>query len=117
MKGKTTRNGPPKRKLVSDIIQMFDNLKELENGNFEGYGENHNWTHKSCLWELPYTKALLLPHNIDLMHHEHSVVERLSCSLWSSFVGSQKNCKGKSDSAMGYILFDADKKKRDTKVA
>jgi hypothetical protein len=81
MKGKTTRKGPPKQKLVSDIIQMFDNLKELENGNFEGYGENHNWTHKSCLWELPYTKALLLPHNIDLMHHEHSVAERLSYSL------------------------------------
>jgi hypothetical protein len=29
---------------------------------------------KSCLWELPYAKALILPHNIDLMHQEHNVV-------------------------------------------
>jgi hypothetical protein len=70
-KGKTVRKGPPKRKLGADIIQMLDNLKESENGNFECYGENHNWTHKSCLWELLYAKALLLPHNIDLMHHKH----------------------------------------------
>jgi hypothetical protein len=67
-KGKTVRKGPPKRKLRAAIIQMLNNLKESENGNFEGYRENHNWTHKSCLWELPYAKALLLPHNIDLMH-------------------------------------------------
>jgi hypothetical protein len=47
---------------------MLDDLNESENGVFEGYGENHNWTHKSCLSELPYAKALILPHNIDLMH-------------------------------------------------
>jgi hypothetical protein len=40
---------------------MLDDLKESGNGKFEGYGENHNWTHKSCLWELPYVKALILP--------------------------------------------------------
>jgi hypothetical protein len=32
------------------IIQMLDHLKESENGVFEGYGVNHNWTHKSYLW-------------------------------------------------------------------
>jgi hypothetical protein len=41
-KGKTVRKGPPKQKLEADITQMLNNLKELENGNFEGYGENHN---------------------------------------------------------------------------
>jgi hypothetical protein len=61
MKVKTNRKGSPKQKLGADILQMLDNLKEPENGNFEGYGENHSWTHKSCLWELPYAKALLLP--------------------------------------------------------
>jgi hypothetical protein len=50
---------------------MLDDLKELENGKFEGYSENHNQTHKHYLWELPYAKALLLPHNIDFMHHKH----------------------------------------------
>jgi hypothetical protein len=25
-------------------VKMLDDLKELENGGFEGYGEKHNWT-------------------------------------------------------------------------
>jgi hypothetical protein len=35
---------------------------------FEGYREMHNWTHKCALWELPYMPALILMHNIDVMH-------------------------------------------------
>jgi hypothetical protein len=77
LKGKTIRKGSPKRKLGVDIMKMLDDLKESENGVFEGYGENHNWTHKSCLWELPYAKALILSHNIDLMHHEWNVAESI----------------------------------------
>jgi hypothetical protein len=59
---------------------MLDDLKESENGVFEGYSENHNWTHKSYLWELHYAKALILPpqHRFDAArakhygkHHEH----------------------------------------------
>jgi hypothetical protein len=49
MKGKTVRKGPPKRKLRADITQILDDLKESRNGKFDGYSENHNWTHKSCL--------------------------------------------------------------------
>jgi hypothetical protein len=49
MKGKIVIKGPPKQKLRADITQMLDDLKELENGKFEGYSENQNWTHKSCL--------------------------------------------------------------------
>jgi hypothetical protein len=49
LKGKTVRKGPPKRKLGAEITKMLDGLKESENGEFEGYGEKHNWTHKSCL--------------------------------------------------------------------
>jgi hypothetical protein len=77
LKGKPVRKGPPKRKLRADITKMFDDPMKSENGEFEGYGEKHNWTHKSCLWELPYVKALVLPHNIDLMHQEHTVVESI----------------------------------------
>jgi hypothetical protein len=55
----------------------LDDLKESKNGVFEGYGENHNWTHKCCLWELPYAKALILLHNIDLMHQGWNVVESI----------------------------------------
>ncbi len=69
-KGKIVRKGPPKKKFGVDIIKMLDDLKESKNGVFEGYSENHNWTHKSCLWELSYAKALILPHTIDLLHQE-----------------------------------------------
>jgi hypothetical protein len=77
LKGKIVRKGPPKRKLGAYIMKMLDDLKESENGEFEGYGEKHNWIHKSCLWEIPYAKALILPHNIDLMHHERNVAESI----------------------------------------
>jgi hypothetical protein len=77
LKGKIIRKGPPKQKLGAYIMKMLDDLKESENGEFEGYGEKHNWIHKSCLWELPYAKALILPHNIDLMHHERNVAESI----------------------------------------
>jgi hypothetical protein len=77
MKGKTVRKGPPKRKFGEDIIKVLDDLKESENGVFDAYSENHNWTHKNCLWELPYAKALILPHNIDLMHQERNVAESI----------------------------------------
>jgi hypothetical protein len=76
-KGKIVRKGPPKRKLGADIAQMLDDPKESENGKFEGYGENHNWTHKSCLWKLSYAKALILPHNIDLMQQERNIAKNI----------------------------------------
>jgi hypothetical protein len=47
---------------------MLDDLKESENDEFEGYGEKHNWAHKSYLWELPYAKALILPTNVMYSH-------------------------------------------------
>jgi hypothetical protein len=56
---------------------MLGELKESHNGGFHGYDEKHNWTHKSYFWELPYAKALILPHNINFMHHEHNIVESI----------------------------------------
>jgi hypothetical protein len=49
LKGKTIRKGLPKRKFREDIIKVLDDLKESENGVYEGYSENNNWTHKSYL--------------------------------------------------------------------
>jgi hypothetical protein len=80
LKGKIVRKGPSKQKLGADIMKMLNDHKESENGEFEGYGEKHNWTHKSCLWELPYVNALILPsqHRFDApgaeccgKHHKH----------------------------------------------
>jgi hypothetical protein len=53
--------------------QIFDILDKLmpdpeRPGYFECYREMQNWTHKCALWELPYMSALILMHNIDVMH-------------------------------------------------
>ena len=65
-------------------------LKESSEGGFVGYGKHHNWTHVSFLWELPYAKALILPHNIDLMHQERNVAESI-ISMCFDFTGQTKD--------------------------
>jgi hypothetical protein len=95
LKGKNVRKGRPKQKLREDIVKMLDDLKVSENGGFKNYGEKHNWTHKSCLWELPYAKALILPHNIDLMHQECNVTESIisMCVDVTSFSKDNMNAR------------------------
>jgi hypothetical protein len=68
-------------------------MTESENGEFEGYSEKHNWTHKNCLCELPYAKTLMVPYNIDLMHQECNVVESIisMCLDVISFTEDNKN--------------------------
>jgi hypothetical protein len=57
---------------------MLNNLVLKENGDeFVGYGNEQNWTHKCALWELPYAKALILMHNIDIMHQERNFGESI----------------------------------------
>jgi hypothetical protein len=56
--------GPPKRLSGPEILTRLNDLKLNEHGNrFEGYGTEHNWTHKCGIWELPYMKALILMHD------------------------------------------------------
>jgi hypothetical protein len=42
LKGKIVRKGSPKQKYGADIMERLDDLKESENGVFEGYGKNDN---------------------------------------------------------------------------
>jgi hypothetical protein len=95
LKGKTVRKGPPKQKLGADITKMLDDLKESENSEFKGYGEKHNWTHKSYLLELSYAKALILPYNIDLMHQERNVAKSIirMCLDVTGFTKDNVNAK------------------------
>jgi hypothetical protein len=37
----------------------------------------HNWIKWSIFWELPYWKANLLRHNLDVMHIEKNVFENI----------------------------------------
>jgi hypothetical protein len=66
--------GPPKHLSGPEILARLNDLKLNEYGNhFEGFGTEHNWTDKYGLWELPYVKALILKHNIDVMHQERNM--------------------------------------------
>jgi hypothetical protein len=77
---------------------MLDDLNESENGWFEGHGEKQSWTHKSCLWELPYAKELIPPHNIDLIHQECNIAKSIiSLCLVTGF--SKDNMNARNDLA------------------
>jgi hypothetical protein len=70
--------GPPKRLSGLDILARLNDLELNECGNrFESFETEHNWTHKYRLWDLPYVKALILMHNIDVMHQERNIGESL----------------------------------------
>ena len=64
---------PPMRFMSNQIEQLLSNLpKVIEMASFKisGFGETHNWTKQSILWEFPYWKTNLLHHNRDVMHIE-----------------------------------------------
>jgi hypothetical protein len=63
--------------MKADIVKMLGELKESQDGGFDGSYKKNNLTHKSCLWELSYEKALILPHNINLMHQERNVAQSI----------------------------------------
>jgi hypothetical protein len=72
--------GPPKRLSGPQILDMLDKMTPYPErpGYFESYGEMHNWTHKCSLWELPYMAALILMHNIGVMHQECNMGESIT---------------------------------------
>jgi hypothetical protein len=77
-KGNIVLEGPPRCLSGPEITDMLDNLVLNKEGNgFVGYGNEHNWTHKYELWELPYAKMLILMHNIDVMHQECNLGESI----------------------------------------
>jgi hypothetical protein len=63
------KTGSPKHLSGSEIAENLRKLVLNREGNrYEGYGEEHNWTHICTLCELPYAQALILIYNIDVMH-------------------------------------------------
>jgi hypothetical protein len=110
LKDKIVRKGPPKRKLRVDIVKILNDFKESENGGFEGYGEKHNWIHKSCLWELPYTNVLILPHNINLMHQESNIAESIISMCFDVTDFLKDNINARKDLAATTFFFATDSK-------
>jgi hypothetical protein len=77
-KDTVVKKGPPKHLSMPKIAESLSKLVLNNEGNgYEGYGEEHNWTHICTLWELPYAQALILMHNIDVMHQERNVAESI----------------------------------------
>jgi len=70
-----------------------------QEGGFVGYGEQHAWTRKSCLWNLPYFDDLLLPHNIDVMHTEKNIAEAIFGTIMDIPDKTKDNVKARMDQA------------------
>jgi hypothetical protein len=98
-KGKRVRDGPPNRQTGENIMRQHRDLKSGVGGQFQGYGKEHNWTHILFIWELPYTKALLLPHNIDLMHQERNVAESIISMCFDFTSETKDNMNARRDLA------------------
>jgi hypothetical protein len=48
------KKGPPKCLSRTEIAENLSKLVlNREENVYEGYGEEHNWTHICALWELP----------------------------------------------------------------
>jgi hypothetical protein len=86
--------GPHKRLSGPDILVRLNDLKLNEHGNrFEGFGTEHNCTHKCGQWELPYVKAWILMHNIDVMHQEQNMGESIISTCLNSTDKTKDNPK------------------------
>ncbi|WVZ53089.1 hypothetical protein U9M48_004075 [Paspalum notatum var. saurae] len=92
--------GPPKRLSAQEILDQFASLKlNEEKIAYEGFGKEHNWTHISGIWDLPYAKALKLPHNIDVMHQERKVAESIISTCMDFSDKTKDNVKAQKDLA------------------
>jgi hypothetical protein len=80
---------------------MLDSLALNKEGNeFVGYGNDHNWTHKCALCELPYVKALILMHNIDVMHQKCNIGESILSTCMSFADKIKDNHNARKDLAL-----------------
>ena len=65
MKDVVVKDPAPQMTTGAMVRAQLDALEvNKQEGGFVGYGEQHAWTQKSCLWNLPYFDDLLLPHNL-----------------------------------------------------
>ncbi|WVZ83462.1 hypothetical protein U9M48_030607 [Paspalum notatum var. saurae] len=92
--------GPPKRLSAQEILDQLASLKlNEEKTAYEGFGKEHNWTHISGIWDLPYAKALILPHNIDVMHKDRNVAESVISMCMDFSDKTKDNIKARKDLA------------------
>lgn len=87
----------PPRELTGEEIeaQMYSQV-----GDIKSYGKQHNWTHISCFWQLPYFNKLRLRHNIDVMHNEKNVAEAIWNTCFDIADKTKDNVKARQDLAL-----------------
>jgi hypothetical protein len=99
-KGNIILEGQLRHLSSPEVDDMLDNLVLHKNGDgFVGYGEEHSWTHKYSLWELPYAKSLILMHNNDGMHQKHHVGESVLSTCMAFADKTKDNHKAMKDLA------------------
>jgi hypothetical protein len=104
------KKGPPKCLSGPEIAKNLSKLVLNREGNgYEEYGEEHNWTHICALRELPYAHALILMHNIDVMHQERNVAES-NVSTCLDIMGKPEDYF-KAQSDIAYICLEVKDKK------
>jgi hypothetical protein len=84
----------PPRKLTGEEIEAQMNLQLSDR---QAFNKQHNWTHNNGLWQLPYFKKLLLPHNIDVMHNEKNMGEAIWNTCFDIADKTKDNVKARQD--------------------
>ena len=89
-KNKEDYSPPPPRLSGEEMWNRVSLLPKASDhqGKVAGYGDVHNWSRRSILWDLPYWSKLLIRHNLDVMHIEKNEFEQI--------VNTIMNVKGKS---------------------
>ena len=93
--GKVENTFAPTPLTGEETLKQLQSLANVTFGKGEKRKRDHhqssyNWRKKSIFFQLPYWKALLLRHNLDVMHIERNVSENIVSTVMN-FVGKTKD--------------------------
>ena len=99
IRGRVVKNSTPPALIGQETLDQLNTLEPDPErpGYFKGYNSKHAWTHKTCLWDLPYCKDLLCPHNINVMHTEKNITKEIFGTLFVLEGKSKDNTKARVD--------------------
>ena len=86
--GSTEERSPPLKISGSDVLKQVENLNVTfgKGAVLDGRGkrprqETKQWNKRSIFFELPYWESNLLHHNLDFMHIEKNVCDKILYTL------------------------------------
>jgi len=88
--------------LHNVVSEYSDIVFGLQSGKqkLPGFALTHNWAKRSIFWKLPYWKANLLRHNLDVMHVENNVFENIFNTVMDVNGKTKDNIKARLDVAL-----------------